>query len=92
MILNEENRYKKINKVIAKFRSHEKAFSSKNREEMRIEGNKMRMEIGIKSTFNFKRFFVECIMKLYNIKPLIKKICNKIRLTDLHSENQKSSK
>ena len=70
LCFNKNYQYSKVNFIVAKFRLHDEAFSTKKKGEMKSEALNMKKMIGINTGDNFRRVAVEIIMKTYNFKAL----------------------
>jgi len=73
LCLDKELVYRKANFIVAKFRLHDDAFSTKRKNAMTLESMNMKRTIGIKGNNNFRRISIEVLMKIYNIQALLTK-------------------
>lgn len=77
VMLNKNINYCNTNKYLAKFRWHSEGFSSAQLVPMSEEGDLMRIKMGIVRCVDFltcvKKYFVEFLVKLYNIDNILTK-------------------
>lgn len=68
--LDKRYKYKKINKILSKFRWHDEGFSSKEEFKMSQEFIKMKKDIKLENYF-IRKYLVELIIKIYNIRNIM---------------------
>jgi len=79
LCFNKNYRYSKVDFIVAKFRLHDNAFSTKRKDEMKAEAQDMKKLIGIDERHSLRRLFVEAIMKIYNFKAMWTKVFGHVK-------------